>query len=112
MKTHNNTVSKMLSLKEMCMQKMVKSLTELPPLLFEEVFGKTIEMVTKDVENKVILNINTYAVETISDIKDVIIQSQGLGWRRPESTLHINDNLYQTFVNIADDSVNNDYQLV
>jgi hypothetical protein len=91
------------------MNNLVEIIRNLPPLLKEEVIGKSMKAIEEDAEKKIIKEIRDSATIVVEDITELLISSSRTGklWERPEYTKNINDELYYTFVDISEKFVNN-----
>lgn len=91
------------------MNNLVEIIRNLPPLLKEEVIGKSMKALEEDAEKKIIKEIRDSATIVVEDITELLISSSRTGklWERPEYTKNINDELYYTFVDISEKFVNN-----
>jgi hypothetical protein len=91
------------------MNKLVDLIKNMPPMLKEEIIGRSMEAIEKDAEQKVMKEIRKSAAIVTEDITELIIKSRKTGqpWQRPDYTNDINDKLYHTFVDIAEQFVNN-----
>ena len=98
-----------MDLKTIYMNNLVEIIRNLPPLLKEEVIGKSMKAIEEDVEKKIIKEIRDSATIVVEDITELLISSSRTGklWERPEYTKNINDELYYTFVDISEKFVNN-----
>lgn len=95
-------ISKM-DLKTLCMNKTVDLVNALPPLLKEEVTNHTINNIRNEERKKIINGMIQSATIIIEEITDNIIECYrtGKSWVRPDHTKDIDDDLYQTYVNIS-----------
>jgi hypothetical protein len=97
-----------MSLKALCTTNIVELIMSLPPMLRDEIIGETTQAIKKEAEEKAMKNIikeiRSSGSIAVSDISDRIILSHRTGreWIRPEYTNDMNDDLYQTYVEIAD----------
>ena len=98
-----------MDLKTIYMNNLVEIIRNLPPLLKEEVIGKSMKAIEEDAEKKIIKEIRNSAAIVVEDITELLISSSRTGklWERPEYTKNINDELYYTFVDISEKFVNN-----
>ena len=98
-----------MSLKDLCMKNMVEIIKNLPPMMIEEVIGKSLEAIEKDIKEKVMKEIRCSAVIVTEDVTERIIEASktGQSWQRPEYTNDIDDELYYTCVDIAQRFVDN-----
>jgi hypothetical protein len=98
----------MMSLKELCIQKLIESVKQIPPLLQEEIIGTTIRKIKKDIEKdiekKVVKDLKYNAMFVIEDVTNRIINAHktGSSWSRPDYSKKIDIELYQTYVAIAE----------
>ena len=93
-----------MSLKEQCIKNITEVVKTLPPLLKEEVVGKSLKTIREDIKKEVIKDIGKSAYIIIEDMTYILIKCQQNGgtWERPEYTKDIDENLFYTFVRIAE----------
>jgi len=103
-----------MDLKSLCSNNLVELIKNLPPTIRDEIIGKTIKEIKQEVEIQVINQIREYASDTVDDVTDLIISSRRKGhdWRRPEYTYKLNDELFDTFVDIAETFINKHSEIV
>ena len=96
-----------MDLKTLCMNNLVELINNLPPLLKEEVISQSVEQIRIQERSKIMKEINRSASIVIEDITENIINSSitGMYWTRPEYTKDIDNDLYQTFVDISENFV-------
>lgn len=92
-----------MSLKSMCMKNLVELIQHLPPMMKEEVIGQSIKAIENDAKQKVMKEIRRSAAIVTEDVTVRIIDASktGQSWQRPAYTSDIDDELYYTFVEIA-----------
>lgn len=96
-----------MNLKTLCMNNLIELIKNLPPLLKEEVISQSVEQIKTEERLKIMKEINRSASIVIEDVTENIINSSktGIDWIRPEYTKDIDNDLYQTFVNISQNFV-------
>ena len=97
-----------MDLKTLCMNNLVDLIKNLPLQLKEEVIGVSIKAIKADAKKEIIKEIKNSATIVVDDVTDCLISSSrtGKSWQRPEYTKNIDDELYQTFVLVAEQFVN------
>jgi len=87
---------------------MTEMIKNMPPLLKEEIIGVSLAAIKEEAMNKIMKEMKRSASIVVDDITDCLIESRktGKNWKRPEYTKDIDDELYYTFVNIAEQFVN------
>lgn len=98
-----------MSLKALCMKNLVELIQNLPPMMKEEVIGKSLEAIENDAKKKVMKEIRRSAAIVTEDVTERIIDAskKGQSWQRPGYTIDIDDELYYTCVDIAQKFVDN-----
>ena len=104
-----STLSCVKSLRDMCMISIISQLKSLPPQILEEVIGETKKDIYKeicdDIKKTVTKDIVINAEIMISDLTTILKQSYGSTWVKPSYMENVDDELYQTCVNIAENNV-------
>ena len=97
-----------MDLKSLCSDNLVQLIKNLPPAIRDELIGKTTEQIKKEAKIQVINEIREYACDTVDDVTDLIISSRKKGndWTRPKYTYKIEDELFYTFVEMAETFIN------
>jgi hypothetical protein len=97
-----------MSLKTLCSENIVELIMNMPPLIRDDIIGETTKSIKKEAEEKarkkLIQEIRSSASIVVGDVLDRIVLSHRTGreWIRPEYTKDIHDDLYHTYVEIAD----------
>ena len=93
-----------MDLKTICMDNLVKNITNLPPQLREEVIGESKKSIKRTVQTQVIKDFKRSAVFVVDDITKCLIQAHktGKSWIRPKYTENMDDDLYYTCLDIAE----------
>ena len=92
-----------MDLKTICMNNLVNLIKNLPPLLKEEVIGQSIKTIREEERLKIMKEIKRSASVVVDDVTEKIINSYttGKSWTRPGYSNDIDNDLYQTFVDIS-----------
>jgi hypothetical protein len=103
-----------MSLKELCVKNLVEMVKNLPPLLKEEILEETLKSIKEDLKAQIMKDLNKYAVAVTEDITSNIIGTRKFGgnWKRSSWTSKMDDDLYHTCVNIAENFVDQYPELV
>jgi hypothetical protein len=96
-----------MTLQSVCMNNLVEIIKNLPPLLKEEVLGKTMKDIKDEVKQDVIKEIRRSASIVVEDLTDHLISSHKTGqdMKRPEYTNDLDDGIYYTFIDISEQFV-------
>jgi len=95
----------MSSLKDLSMNVIIRQVKDLPPVLRDELIGKTISSLEKNVYSNVMKNIVDNMENMVSDLTHLILK-HGDNWTKPTYMEKIDYNLYQVCVNIATANAN------
>jgi hypothetical protein len=102
-----------MDLKTICMNNLVEIIKNLPPQLQEDVIGASTKAIKEEAEKKtkekIMKAIKRSAAIVTEDVTERLIASHqtGQSWKRPEYTNDIDDEIYYTFVDVAEKFVNN-----
>jgi methyl coenzyme M reductase beta subunit len=96
-----------MSLQSLCMNNLVNLIKNLPPLMKDEVLGETMKSIKDEVRKDVIKEIRRSAVVVVDDVTEQLISAHktGRGIKRNEYTKDIDDELYYTILEIAEQFV-------
>lgn len=101
-----------MDLKTLCMNNLVDMIKNLPPQLKDEVIEASIKNIRAEAKaaakKEIMKEIRDSALIVVEDVTELLTSSSrtGKSWKRPEYTKNIDDELYQTFVNIAEQFFN------
>lgn len=107
-----------MDLKTLCLNNIVELIKNLPPQLQEEVIGISTKAIKEEAEKnankKIMKEMKRSAVIVTDDITRRIIKADMTGdiWRRPEYTHDMDDELYYTLVDVAENFVSNNRHLL
>lgn len=98
-----------MNLEKMCMNALIENIQNLPPLLLEKVILQSVKAIKKKEKEKIIEEMKISACAVTEDITDLLIKSHKTGrdWNRPLYTNHLDEDLYQIFVQVSEGFVNN-----
>jgi len=100
-----------MDLKAICMKNIVELIKNLPPLLKEEVIGKSLKSINEEAEIKakksLMKQLRRDAAIVVEDVTNKIVESRvyGTSWRRPDYTMNIDDEMYNIFVHVSEQFV-------
>jgi hypothetical protein len=104
-----------MNLKDLCMQNMVEMIKNMPPMMKEEIIGVSLKAIKEEARLEARLEAmkefrrSSTIVDDVTD-RLVVSHKTGQDWGRPEYTKDIDDELYNTFVDIAEGFVNKNYE--
>lgn len=105
-----------MDLKTICVNNLVEIIKKLPPLLKEEVIGKSLKSIREDAEEDVKVSlmkqIKRDAEIVVDDVTSRIVKSHknGTTWSRPNYTENMDNELYHTCVHISEKFVDKYHQ--
>ena len=94
-----------MSLKEICKKKIISEILNLPPLLKEEILNESILEIKNQIKKDIIKEIINDCEIVVNQVAEDII-NKNYYWRRKSYTSHIDNDLYQSYVNAAQHFVN------
>tara|TARA_B110000211_G_scaffold88045_2_gene103136 strand:+ start:21 stop:341 length:321 start_codon:yes stop_codon:yes gene_type:complete len=94
-----------MSLKQLCKKNIISQILNLPPLLKEEILKESILEIKKQIKQEVIKEIINDCEIVVNQVTDDIINNES-HWYRKSYTSHIDDDLYQSYVNTAQHFIN------
>lgn len=100
-----------MSLHDLCIQRMVNEIKQLPPLLKEEILELSHKSIMEDAEKiarkKILDEIKRSALIVTNELTQRMIKSYTTlsTWNRPEYTKNMDEDIYQLFVEMSDNFV-------
>lgn len=97
-----------MDLQSLCRTNMVNQIKNLPPVLKEEIVEISIKEIRKEADKKAMKKVLTDVRIVIQDLTNILISSHksGKDFRRPKYTKDMDDSLFDTCLQVAEDFVN------
>lgn len=98
-----------MNLEKMCLNALIENIQHLPPLLLEKVILQSVQAIKEKEKKKLIEELKISACAVTEDITELLIKSHKTGrdWNRPLYTNRLDEDLYQTLVQVSEGFVNN-----